>query len=136
MDSNGNWTLTTPVLGDGDHTFTVTATDAENQTSTPSASITITVDTTPPVIPVVTLTDNTGSNVGELTDNDVTDATQPVLSGSGTAGDTITVYDGTAIIGTTKVAENGSWSFTPTPALGEGDHAERHRQRSPGQYQR
>ncbi|HAU5067684.1 TPA: BapA prefix-like domain-containing protein, partial [Citrobacter amalonaticus] len=122
VDSNGNWTLTTPVLGDGDHTFTVTATDAENQTSTPSASITITVDTTPPVIPVVTLTDNTGSNVGELTDNDVTDATQPVLSGSGTAGDTITVYDGTAIIGTTKVAENGSWSFTPTPALGEGDH--------------
>lgn len=122
VDSNGNWTLTTPVLGDGDHTFTVTATDAENQTSTPSAPITITVDTTPPVIPVVTLTDNTGSNVGELTDNDVTDATQPVLSGSGTAGDTITVYDGTAIIGTTKVAENGSWSFTPTPALGEGDH--------------
>ncbi|MET6678884.1 BapA/Bap/LapF family large adhesin [Citrobacter amalonaticus] len=122
VDSNGNWTLTTPVLGDGDHTFTVTATDVENQTSTPSAPITITVDTTPPVIPVVTLTDNTGSNVGELTDNDVTDATQPVLSGSGTAGDTITVYDGTAIIGTTKVAENGSWSFTPTPALGEGNH--------------
>lgn len=122
VDSNGNWTLTTPVLGDGDHTFTVTATDAENQTSTPSAPITITVDTTPPVVPIVTLTDNTGSNVGELTDNDVTDATQPVLSGSGTAGDTITVYDGTAIIGTTKVAENGSWSFTPTPALGEGDH--------------
>lgn len=122
VDSNGNWTLTTPVLGDGDHTFTVTATDVENQTSTPSAPITITVDTTPPVIPVVTLTDNTGSNVGELTDNDVTDATQPVLSGSGTAGDTITVYDGTAIIGTTKVAENGNWSFTPTPALGEGDH--------------
>lgn len=122
VDSNGNWTLTTPVLGDGDHTFTVTATDAENQTSTPSAPITITVDTTPPVIPVVTLTDNTGSNVGELTDNDVTDATQPVLSGSGTAGDTITVYDGTTIIGSTEVAENGSWSFTPTPALGEGDH--------------
>ncbi|HEM6741516.1 TPA: BapA prefix-like domain-containing protein [Citrobacter farmeri] len=122
VDSDGNWTLTTPVLGDGDHTFTVTATDATNHTSTPSASITITVDTTPPAIPVVTLTDNTGSNMGELADNDVTDATQPVLSGSGTAGDTITVYDGTAVIGTTKVAENGSWSFTPNPALGEGDH--------------
>ncbi|EGT4257078.1 BapA prefix-like domain-containing protein [Citrobacter amalonaticus] len=123
VGSDGRWILTTPTLGDGDHTFTVTATDAENQTSTPSAPITITVDTTPPAIPVVTLTDNTGSNAGTvLTNNDVTDATQPVLSGSGTAGDTITVYDGTAIIGTTKVAENGSWSFTPTPALGEGDH--------------
>lgn len=123
VGSDGRWTLTTPALGDGDHTFTVTATDAENQTSTPSAPIAITVDTTPPAIPVVTLTDNTGSNAGTvLTNNDVTDATQPVLSGSGTAGDTITVYDGTAIIGTTKVAENGSWSFTPTPALGEGDH--------------
>ena len=122
VDNNGNWTLTTPVLGDGDHTFTVTATDAANHTSTPSTPITITVDTTPPAIPLVTLTDNTGSNVGELADNDVTDATQPVLSGSGTAGDIITVYDGTAVIGTTEVDENGSWSFTPSPALGEGDH--------------
>lgn len=123
VGSDGKWTLTTPVLGDGDHTFTVTATDAANQTSTPSAPVTITVDTTPPAIPVVTITDNTGSNAGDvLANNAVTDATQPVLSGTGTVGDTITVYDGTTVIGTTQVIAGGTWSFTPNPALGEGAH--------------
>ncbi|MTH48529.1 type I secretion C-terminal target domain-containing protein, partial [Escherichia alba] len=122
VGSDGKWTLTTPALSDGEHTFTVTATDANNQTSEPSAGITLTVDTTAPAVPVLTLTDSTGSVTGTLENNATTDATQPVLSGSGSVGDTITLYDNDVIIGTTQVVSGGTWSFTPTPALGEGSH--------------
>ncbi|EMX9182038.1 BapA prefix-like domain-containing protein [Citrobacter sedlakii] len=122
VDPDGNWTLTTDVLPDGEYTFTATATDGQDQTSPASDAVVITVDTTAPTAPVLTITDNTGEITGELTNNAVTDATQPVLSGSGTAGDIITVYDGTTAIGTTEVTNAGTWSFTPAPALSEGSH--------------
>ncbi|MES0283995.1 Ig-like domain repeat protein, partial [Citrobacter sedlakii] len=122
VDPDGNWTLTTDVLPDGEYTFTATATDGQDQTSPASDAVVITVDTTAPTAPVLTITDNTGEITGELTNNAVTDATQPVLSGIGTAGDIITVYDGTTAIGTTEVTNAGTWSFTPAPALSEGSH--------------
>jgi hypothetical protein len=43
--------------------------------------------------------------------------------GSGVAGDTITLYDGTATVGTTTVAADGSWSITISLAAGRHDLA-------------
>ena len=38
------------------------------------------------------------------------------------AGDTVTVYDGTTVIGTATVDGNGNWSMTVTTALADGKH--------------
>ncbi|WP_407251810.1 Ig-like domain-containing protein [Klebsiella pneumoniae] len=48
------------------------------------------------------------------------DAT-PVLSGTAEAGATVTIYDGSTVLGTAVADEDGHWRFTPDP-LGEGEH--------------
>ncbi|EDR6331013.1 hypothetical protein CBK21_005276, partial [Salmonella enterica subsp. enterica serovar Hillingdon] len=42
------------------------------------------------------------------------------LSGTGEAGTTISIYNGSALVGTAQVQANGSWSFTPSTSLGAG----------------
>jgi hypothetical protein len=44
----------------------------------------------------------------------------PVISGTGTAGDTVTVSDGGAVACTATVGQDGSWSCTPSTALPSG----------------
>ena len=44
-----------------------------------------------------------------------------VVGGTGTAGETITVYDGSTAIGTTTVAANGTWTLSPR--LASGSHS-------------
>jgi hypothetical protein len=51
-----------------------------------------------------------------------TTTAKPVISGSGVAGDTVTVsIDGT-VAGTTTVVAGGSWTYTPTSALTNASH--------------
>jgi hypothetical protein len=52
--------------------------------------------------------------------------------GSGVAGDTITLYDGTTSVGTTTVAADGSWSVTL--ALATGRHTLAATQSDPGSH--
>lgn len=80
--------------------------------------------TPPPTAPgAFTLSDNVGAVQGALSVGASSDDTTPTLSGTGgTPGQTITVYDGTTLLGTTTVNADGSWSFTPT-ALTQGGHA-------------
>ncbi len=56
-----------------------------------------------------------GSASGGL--NDAT----PALSGTAEAGATVTIYDGSTVLGTAVADEDGHWRFTPDP-LGEGEH--------------
>ncbi|MGR3908525.1 Ig-like domain-containing protein, partial [Burkholderia sp. SR8] len=39
------------------------------------------------------------------------------------AGSTVSIYDGTTLLGTTTADPTGNWTFTPTTALGEGAHS-------------
>jgi hypothetical protein len=51
-----------------------------------------------------------------------TTTTEPVISGTGIVGDTVTVsIDGT-VAGTAVVAAGGGWSYTPTSPLSNGGH--------------
>ncbi|MDP0784565.1 Ig-like domain-containing protein, partial [Klebsiella pneumoniae] len=43
------------------------------------------------------------------------------LSGTAEAGATVTIYDGSTVLGTAVADEDGHWRFTPDP-LGEGEH--------------
>src|SRR4029079_3864480 len=44
-DGSGNWSITSSLLADGDHTLTATRTDIAGNTSLASAGLTVTIDT-------------------------------------------------------------------------------------------
>ncbi|EMH4164818.1 hypothetical protein RJ498_004153, partial [Pluralibacter gergoviae] len=122
-DGTWSWKPETP-LGEGDHTLSTTETDPAGNTSKPSGDLNIVVDTTPPVgsdkPPVVT--DNYGEKQGPLQNGDVTDDSQPTLSGTGEPGNRIDIWDNGKIIGSENVGDDGTWSWKPETPLGEGDH--------------
>jgi Ca2+-binding RTX toxin-like protein len=91
------WTFTPSGLADGVHTILASETDAAGNTGT--ASLTFTLDTTAPV-PVITSEVLSKSGAVMLTGT------------TAEANDTISVYDGTTLLGTTTTASNGTWSFT------------------------
>lgn len=74
-------------------------------------------DTTPPSAPEITgITDNTGSITGTVPASGVTDDATPTLSGRGTAGNIISVYDSNGVLlGKTEVASNGTGVLPRTP---------------------
>ncbi|WP_445974320.1 Ig-like domain-containing protein [Klebsiella pneumoniae] len=60
-------------------------------------------------------------HTGPLTSGGLTNDATPVLSGTAEAGATVTIYDGSTVLGTAVADEDGHWRFTPDP-LGEGEH--------------
>ena len=101
---DGTWTLTIQ-LGVGVHTLTATQTVAPGVTGPAGAAVSVTVLPPPPAAPT-------------LSAPALVPLAPLALGGHGVAGDTVTVYDGAAAIGTTTVAGNGSWSLTVSLALG------------------
>jgi hypothetical protein len=99
----------------GDHTFTVTAEDEVGNTDTATTTFTIDPtggDTSPPAAPVIT-SPAQGASVQDTT---------PLISGTGEAGATVTVTEGSTVLCTAVVAGNGTWSCSPTVALPLGPH--------------
>lgn len=121
---DGTWTWpVTPALTEGAHSFAVSATE-NGVTSGLSPAASVTIDVTAPNAPVIgAITDDVAPGTGPLTSGQTTNDAQPTLSGRGTPGETITVYDNDTPIGTALVGATGSWTFTPTEALGEGNHS-------------
>lgn len=108
--ADNSWSCTpTSPLSEGSNTLQVTQTNPAGNTS-PATSYTIMVDTSLPPAPTVT-------------SPSVTNNTKPSISGTGEAGDTITVKDenGTALCSVTVAADN-TWSCTPASPLSEGNH--------------
>ncbi|MEZ0532620.1 BapA/Bap/LapF family large adhesin [Enterobacter sp. KB-221C9] len=123
--SNGTWTFTpSAALSESTHQITVRATDAAGNTGPASPVFTLTVDLTPPDAPTaIVLTDDTGLIRGTITSGVPTDASKPILAGTGEPGGTITIYDNGVAIGTTTVRPNGTWSVTPDRPLQDGAHS-------------
>ncbi|NNN28749.1 Ig-like domain-containing protein, partial [Pseudomonas nitroreducens] len=110
-----------------DHNFTVDATDKAGNTSVKSDVFNLTTDYTPPDYSKLAITgvlDSVGEVTGNVVNNGSTDDTRPVISGTGTAGDTIFVYDkdstGNHQVGSAIVDASGHWSLTPTAPLISG----------------
>ena len=101
-------------------TFTVSATltNASGAVSVAGTASDL-IETTPPATPgAVVITTPKGSiNNGGIT-NDAT----PTFSGTGAAGDVVTVKDGNTVLGTAVVAANGTWSLALTTPLTDGTH--------------
>ena len=109
--SAGVWSFTSSTpLASGAHTITATAKDAVGNVSGASSAITVTVDTKAPDKPIVTAF------------NVPTNNTKPAIAGTAENGSTVTVYDGTVVLGTATAGPDGAWSLTPTAALKAGSH--------------
>ena len=121
--TGGVFTITTSVLGEGDHTLTATASDAAGNQSAASTAFQVTIDTTAPVAPViVSVTDDVAPVTGLVADNGSSNDPTLTIGGTAEAGSTVTVYDtdGTTVLGT-GVATGGAFTIT-TSVLGEGTH--------------
>ena len=104
---DGTWVITTPTLADGLHSLTATQTNPAGTTSSASPALPLTIDTVTPAAPAL------ASGTGLLGTTST-----PVITGTGAPGDTVTLYDGTALAGAGTVAADGTWSVTTTLALG------------------
>lgn len=113
--AGGVWSITpNPALTNGSYTLTAIATDAAGNASDASNSVSFTVNSTALKLPQVTdIEDDAGVIIGSLTNNSVTDDTTPTISGTGTPGSTVLIFDGSnpVAIATATVAANGSWSI-------------------------
>lgn len=107
-NASGSWDYITSVLQDATHTLTAIATNASGSSSA-SAALKVTVDTVAPAAPA-------------LVSDTVVNTNHVQLSGTAEANSTITVYDGTAVVGTATTNASGAWSTT-TSALAAGAQA-------------
>ena len=117
---DGTWSITSAALAPGMHSLTATQTEVAGNASAASPALSLTIDTAAPVTPGA-LALAAGSDSGNVGDN-VTNVTTPTITGTGTAGDSVTLYDGNSVVGTETVAANGTWSIT-TGMLASGSNS-------------
>ncbi|HBR3817686.1 TPA: BapA prefix-like domain-containing protein, partial [Klebsiella pneumoniae] len=121
VGADGKWSFTLPKLSDGEHSLSTTVSDTKGHTSGHSPDFVLTVDTTVAPVSDLQVTDDVAQHTGPLTSGGLTNDATPALSGTAEAGSTVTIYDGSTVLGTVVVDEDGHWRFTPDP-LGEGEH--------------
>lgn len=122
---DGTWEYLPATLGNGQHVFTAIATDAAGNVSPTSSEFIINVDTIAPSAPLLTsVVDDVAGGVfnAGLSNGQLTNDARPTLNGTAEAGSTVSIYDGSTLLGTTLVQSNNSWSFTPTTPLANGSH--------------
>jgi Ca2+-binding RTX toxin-like protein len=117
----GLWSVTTSPLANGVHAISAKATDIAGNVSTVSAALAVTIDTSAPAAPGTPDLVATSDSGASSTDN-VTNVTTPVLSGTAEANATVTLFDGTTVVGTAVADATGAWSLTASTLAG-GLHA-------------
>ncbi|EBS6869901.1 Ig-like domain repeat protein [Salmonella enterica] len=118
---NGKWSITLPEegkLADGSYSYTITVTDASGNTSGAQVNGNVTVQNTPPSA-------NAGLHAGSdsgVTDDQITNNTQPTLSGKTAPGASVVViYAGVNY--PVPVDASGYWTFRVPATLTDGDYA-------------
>ena len=117
---DGTWSVTSSTLADGTHILTAVDIDPAGNLSEPSTSLVLTIDTTASAPPTGLALDPASDT--EMVGDNLTRIDTPAITGTGTAGDTITLYDGETAVGSAMVGEDGTWSVTTT-VLADGIHA-------------
>ena len=117
--TNGTWAITaTTALTEGLNAITATQTDLAGNTSAPHP-LSVTLDTAAPAAPAdLVLTSDSGVSDSD----DLTNVALSTFTGTGETGATVTLLDGTTVIGS-GVVTNGTWAITATTALTEGLNA-------------
>jgi hypothetical protein len=121
--TGGRWTIDfdTP-LAQGEHRFRAVAENATGNRSPETGEWVINIDSVAPGQATdIELWDDFGTP-GIIADNDTTDDNTPTYRGKGEAGGTaiIDLGDGTTV--RVPIDGSGNWSYTPAPALADGDY--------------
>ena len=128
VNAEGNWTFTPSTdLADGPHAITATSTNALGNVSPKTGEYEFVVDTVAPEKPSASaadLVDNEGSVQGSIYDGTVTDDATPTFMGSSSEPNaTVIIYDAGKEIGRAQTDSIGTWTFTPTAPLIDGQHS-------------
>ncbi|EBY3294018.1 non-fimbrial adhesin SiiE [Salmonella enterica] len=119
VDKDGNWSyeFKDNELSEGENSIKVVAVDkAGNKNETTDSIIT---DTIPPEKPTIELDDS--SDYGIKNDN-ITNSTLPTFIGVAEPGSTVSIYLGLKHLGEVIVAKDGTWSYTLTTPLKDGEY--------------
>ncbi len=120
-DDNGAWTITAGSLARGAHAITAVATSPDGVEAISPGALGLTIDKTAPLAPsrpdLIADSDTGASD----TDNITADST-PTFVGTAEAGATVTLRDGSTVIGAALADAQGQWSITSVP-LSDGRHA-------------
>ncbi|WP_260923248.1 Ig-like domain-containing protein [Novosphingobium sp. 9] len=111
----GAWTISPQnPLAQGVHVFTATASDALGNVSPATSPFSLNIDTSAPSAPSITSAlDDFGAVQGLVASGGSSDDASPLLRGSAEPGSSVSIYDGTSLLGTALANGVGSWSFTP-----------------------
>ncbi|MBJ5965535.1 hypothetical protein JGL55_23825, partial [Salmonella enterica subsp. enterica serovar Derby] len=71
---------------------------------------------------IVSVIDVVLNTTGPVDQNGLTNDRAPTLNGTGEPGSTITIFNGSDVIGTVEVPSSGLWSFTPPSPLADGTY--------------
>ena len=112
-DSNGNWSITTSALENGQQVLKVAS---EGQFSD-GFTINVEAFTTPP-LSIQSVYDNQGTS-GLVGEGAITDDNTPTVSGNARPGAIVQLYANGREVGRTQADSNGNWSIT-TSALENG----------------
>ncbi|MCV6621503.1 MAG: Ig-like domain-containing protein [Cellvibrionaceae bacterium] len=122
VDSSGTWSfqITNP-LPDGVALFRA---KASNDVGDSYTALELPIDTEIPEQPTIDYAiDNVGLYQNDLNDEDSTDDDVVELHGTAEANSLVIIYSNGAFIGFTKALGDGSWNFTPTSPMPEGDNS-------------
>ncbi|CZY12723.1 Ig-like domain-containing protein [Enterobacter ludwigii] len=119
VDAGGHWRADITLPSEGDHNLRAGFRDPAGNAGAKSDPVTIDYDVTPPDAPgAIEIADG---NDKDLSFGGVTNANPLHLSGKGDPGDTVLLYDGDTLVGTTVVDAGGHWRADIT-LPSEGDH--------------
>ncbi|SAG95836.1 Ig-like domain-containing protein [Enterobacter ludwigii] len=119
VDAGGHWRADITLPSEGDHNLRAGFRDPAGNAGAKSDPVTIDYDVTPPDAPgAIEIADG---NDKDLSFGGVTNANPLHLSGKGDPGDTVLLYDGDILVGTTVVDAGGHWRADIT-LPSEGDH--------------
>ncbi|EAR7738838.1 Ig-like domain repeat protein [Salmonella enterica] len=119
VDKDGNWSyeFKNNELSEGENSIKVVAVDkAGNKNETTDSIIT---DTIPPEKPTLELDDSSDSGIKN---DNITNSTLPTFIGVAEPGSTVSIYLGLKHLGEVIVAKDGTWSYTLTTPLKDGDY--------------
>ena len=122
-DSKGNWTATPLAkLSEGSHNVTAKTVDSGANVSAASNALAFVVDSIAPTKPVFAL--DAASDTGISATDKITNLKAPKITGTAEAGATVTLFEGTTVLGTAMVAAGtAGGAFTITSGtLTDGDH--------------
>lgn len=110
-------------LPGGSHDISFSEMNRDGVEGERSGSIGFELDLTAPArVSDLIIADNVGTATGPIAAGDTTNDRAPVFSGKAEPGATVEIRDNGALIGTALVNPDGSWSFTPSPMLENGEH--------------